>query len=60
MLTLDTLLDIICTEAIEGDPEDVGRTSYEDSRKSSENDLPSFQYNLELIKTPEGRCYWAD
>ena len=69
MIGLQKLLDMSATEAIQGGeeaesprfgetPNPPQITCFEDRTRSSH--LPLTQYNLELLKRPDGSLYWEE
>lgn len=67
MIDMKDLLDIIATEAVEGDSggcSDYARSVQpaisHDYAQASPSAEPSFHYDLELIRRPDGTLEWIE
>lgn len=54
---VEDLVDIVMTEAVEGDSQNH---YFDEYRNRPEKKLPSFIFNLELIKKPNGSYEWLE
>ena len=55
MISMDSLLNMVCTEAIEK------YTSIEEQeRLAKEANLLPIKYSLELVENKDGRLYWVE
>lgn len=52
MNSMQTLLDMVATEAFERDPVEI--------RPDDTSKEASFQYTTELIRTPDGKLEWVE
>jgi hypothetical protein len=59
MISIDSLMGIIATEAIEGEPID---NPFPEPRKEVKYDdgLPPIRYDLQLIEQPDGSLVWVE
>lgn len=57
MFSIDSLMGMICTEAIE---EDVFGDSPSYRKRESRRNLPPINYPLRLERDSNGRVYWAE
>ncbi len=58
MLSLDTILGMVATEAIEHPREQPYRVEQVQHTKPAA--LPAVQYNLELVSKPDGTYKWEE
>jgi len=54
---VEDLVDIVMTEAVEGDSQNH---YFDEYRNRPEKKLPPFIFNLELIKKPNGSYEWLE
>jgi hypothetical protein len=71
MISLDVLLDMVATEAIEGGSRDHYFDEFRNReyippeperyvQPKTESKLPPIKFNLELIKNPDGSYEWVE
>ena len=53
MISVERMLDIICTEAVEGN--ELGG-----ERSDLESELPAVEYTLELVEKRDGTLEWVE
>jgi hypothetical protein len=57
MNSVEDSVDIVMTEAVEGDPQNH---YFDEYGNRPEKKLPPFIFNLELIKKPNGSYEWLE